>query len=176
MLLHAGVSAENIPGSEAYPWYAVKVRTRSEPVATVALRNRGYDAFSPCFREPSRTGDAMKWIEKTAFPGYLFCRFDTRYKAPVLSSPAVEYIVSIGGAPAIIPDEEIESIRRAVEAGARPSAYLAVGQKVRVTHGPLKGVTGMLTAHATAQQLVISVHLLQRSVAVRVHRNQIAAL
>ena len=46
MLLHAGVSAENISRSEAHPWYALKVRTRSEPVATVALRNRGYDAFS----------------------------------------------------------------------------------------------------------------------------------
>ena len=177
MLLHAGVSAEDaLPRGRSYPWYALKVRTRSEPVATAALRNRGYDAFYPSFREASRPGDAAKFVKKAAFPGYLFCRFDNRCKTPVLSSPAVEYIVSAGGAPAIIPDEEIESVRRAVEAGARPSAYLAAGERVRVTHGPLKGLTGIVTIGGTAEQLILSVHLLQRSVAVRIDRNQVAAL
>src|SRR5438552_1126126 len=90
------VGTESTPRS-MLPWYALKVRTRSEPLAAAALRNRGYQTFSPTFRERRRCGNAMKLIEKAVFPGYIFCKFDTRWKVPILSSPAVEYIVSSGG-------------------------------------------------------------------------------
>jgi len=162
--------------SSAQPWYALKVRTRSEPIASQGLRYRGYDPFSPTYQERRRYCDRMKTVDNPVFPGYIFCRFDANRKLPVISSNAVEYIVGTSGVPAPIPEEQIAHIRRAVEAGALPAPYLEVGDRVRVQFGPLAGVEGVLVRDASRGRLVVSVDLLQRSVAVEIDEDQVEAI
>jgi transcription antitermination factor NusG len=162
--------------SPTLPWYAVKVHTRSEPVAVAALRNRGYDPFAPAIFERRRYSDRTAVVQNPVFPGYIFCRLDVQKKVPVLSSPAVEYIVSFAGHPAAVPDEEIDAVRRAVEAGARPWSYLNVGQRIRIEYGPLAGLEGVLERNGREHRIVVSVHLLQRSVSVEIDEVQIRAI
>jgi transcription termination/antitermination protein NusG len=159
--------------SDEFFWYALKVRTRSEFLALKALRNRGYEPFCPTYPERRRYSDRVKVIENVAFPGYLFCRFDPRKKLPVISSRAIEYIVGSGGIPEPIPDQQIADIRRALEAGGRPAPYFRAGQRVRVEYGALAGVEGVLARDASTGQLVVSIDLLQRSVAVYIDEHQV---
>jgi len=158
------------------PWYALKVRTRSEPVAVTVLRNRGHVPFAPTIAERRRYCDRMTVVQNPVFPGYVFCRLDVLKKVPVLSTPAVEYIVSFAGVPAMVPDEEIEAVRRALEAGARPRPYLAAGQRIRIEYGALSGLEGILERNAKEHRLVVSVHLLQRSVSVEIDEDQVQAI
>jgi transcription antitermination factor NusG len=159
--------------SDEFFWYALKVRTRSEFLAVKVLRNRGYEPFCPTYPERRRYSDRIKVIENVAFPGYLFCRFDPTKKLPVISSRAIEYIVGTRGVPAPIPDQQIADIRRALEAGARPAPYFRAGQRVRVEYGALAGVEGVLARDASTGQLVVSIDLLQRSVAVSIDEHQV---
>jgi transcription antitermination factor NusG len=152
----------------ALPWYALKVRTRSESLASTALQTRGYEPFVPTYRETKTYSDRIKTVETAAFPGYVFCRFDIRQKVSILSIPAVQYLVSFGGEPAIISDNCIEATRKAIVEGARPSPYLAAGQHIRITSGALAGISGILLRAARQSRIVVSVHLLQRSVAVEI--------
>jgi hypothetical protein len=46
--------------------------------------------------------------------------------------------------------------------------YLTVNQRVRIRGGSLDGVEGVLLAKNTDQSLVVSIDLIQRSVAIRV--------
>jgi transcription antitermination factor NusG len=115
----------------------------------------------------------MKVIKNVAFPGYLFCRFDPHKKIPVISSPAIEYIVGTRGMPEPIPDHQIASIRRALEAGARPAPYFRIGQRVRVEYGALAGIEGVLARDASTGRLIISIDLLQRSVALQIDEHQV---
>ena len=149
-------------------WHAIKVHTRSEPVAAIALRNKGYEPFAPTIEERRRYSDRMATVQIPIFPGYVFCRFDARRKLPIISCPAVEYIVNFGGVPAIVPEHEIEGVRRLVERGARPETYLSIGQRVRVEYGALAGVEGILERRGKEHRLVVSVHLLQRSVSLEI--------
>lgn len=158
------------------PWYAVKVRTRSEPIALVALKNRGYDPFAPTIAERRRYCDRMTVIQAPVFPGYVFCRLDAQNKVPVISSPAVEYIVSFAGQPATVPDEEIEAVRLVVQAGGRSRSYLSVGQRIRIEYGSLAGLEGVLERSGKENRIVVSVHLLQRSVSVEIDEDQIRAI
>jgi transcription antitermination factor NusG len=158
------------------PWYALKVRTRSEPVVVTALRNRGYDPFAPVIPERRRYCDRMTVVQTPVFPGYILCRLDAHKKVPVISTPGVEYIVSFAGAPAIVPEEEVEAVRRALEAGARPRPYLAVGQRVRIEYGSLAGLEGILLRQGNEHRLVVSVHLLQRSVSVEIDEDQVRSI
>ena len=159
-----------------FPWFALKVRTRSEPVAASALRTRGYDPFCPVYVERRRYCDRVKNVENPVFPGYLFCCFDPARKVPVISSPAVEYVVSSSGVLSEIPEQEIVNIRRTVEAGARPTSYFKAGQRVRVEYGSLAGVEGVLVREGTKHSLVVSVELLQRSVSLHINQDQITVL
>ena len=101
------------------------------------------------------------------FPGYLFCRFEACIRMPVLTTPGVYWIVSLGRAPAAIPDQEIEAIRQLIESGSNlePLTYVTVGQRVRIENGPLRGTEGIVIQLKTGRRITVSVSLLQRSVA-----------
>ncbi len=75
-------------------------------------------------------------------------------------------------------DEEIDAIRALVDSGfgAEPVPFLREGQRIRVTHGPLKSVEGTLVQKKSGWQLVISVELLQRSVSVEIEPAHVQAL
>lgn len=77
-------------------------------------------------------------------------------------------MVSFGGTPAPVSDGEIAAIRKAVQSGLEvgPWPYLHVGHRVRIEDGPLAGVEGILVEIKSRRKLVVSVTLLQRSVAV----------
>jgi len=158
------------------PWYAIKVRTGSEFQAVSGLEARGYDLFLPAFEERQRYSDRTKKVSKPAFPGYLFCRLDLRTKVMLLGTPSVSYVVSCAGVPLAVPDEEVDRIRKALGVGGKPVMYLTAGQPVRIVSGALKGVEGLLARVDGEERLTVSVHLLQRSVAVCVGPHQVVAL
>ena len=162
--------------AQSLPWYAIKVRTRSEPVALAALRNKGYDALAPAIAERRRYSDRMAIVQTPAFPGYIFCRLDARQKVPVLSCPAVDYIVGFGGVLATVPDEEIDGVCRLLDAGARPRPYLAAGQRIRIEYGSLAGLEGILERCGKQNRMVVSLQLLQRSVSLDIDEDQIRVL
>jgi transcription antitermination factor NusG len=155
------------------PWYALRVRSRGEELASIALRHRGYDPYYPARIERKRYCDRVKTVARAVMPGYLFCRFVLSKKVPVISAPGIDYILESSGIPAPIPDEDIENLRRAVEAGACATQYLRTGQKVVVKAGALKGVRGILARDADSEHLVVSVDLLGRSVSVQIDRDDV---
>jgi transcription antitermination factor NusG len=123
-----------------------------------------------------RYTNRSKKIEKAAFPGYIFCNFDLQDKVKILSSIGVSYIVGAGGVPVPVPESELSNTRRTIEAGGTPAPYLKVGQLVLVETGPLAGVEGVLMREAGRDRLVVSVHLLQRSIAINIARDDVRVI
>jgi len=79
---------------------------------------------------------------------------------------------------ATVPEAEIEAIERVLRAHVPvlPHAYLREGQRMRITQGPLAGVEGILVnTKPTKGMLVLSIDLLQRSVAVEVDCSVVVA-
>ena len=56
---------------------------------------------------------------------------------------------------------------------AKPWPYLKVGQRVRIEEGSLAGIEGLLIQERGKDRLIVSVHLLQRSVSVEIDRDSI---
>jgi transcription antitermination factor NusG len=156
-------------------WFAVKVNVRSERAAAEALRLRGFEEFSPVFTRARRYKDRVKLVEQAVFPGYVFCRCTLNQKRAVLSATAVKYLVSFGGLPAAIPEEEISAVRAVVNAGGWPLPFLATGDRVTVTGGPLAGVGGMIIRRGKSHEFVVSISLLQRSVALKIDERYLSA-
>ncbi len=151
-------------------WFALKVRTRAELTAGSLLQNRGFEVFCPTYIQRRQYSDRIKAVEAALFPGYLFCRMSWSNRLPVLSVPTVEYIVGFGNEPSPADPVEVEAIQALVRSGAlcSPHPFLRVGQRVRLHSGPLANVEGILIGDRGKHRLVISVELLQRSIATEV--------
>ena len=70
-----------------------------------------------------------------------------------------------------IPREQIENLQMAlrekIPCAVHP--FIRVGQRVRVRGGSLDGMEGILLRQGKDESLIVSVELLQRSVAIRVN-------
>ncbi len=84
--------------------------------------------------------------------------------------PGVVHVVGFGKTPVPIDESEITAIQAAVKSGlpSLPWPFLEIGHRVRIEHGPLCGLQGILLGFRGHQRLVLSVTLLQRSVAVQI--------
>jgi transcriptional antiterminator NusG len=169
------VGSDSLP--EQFPWYGIRTRSNHERVAATVLTGKGYEPYLPVYRVRRRRGDAVVESEHPLFPGYVFCRFDVKTRLPILTTTGVISVLGFGKEPVAIPDEEIEAVRAVLRSGlpAEPCAYLREGQRVRVTHGSLDGVEGILVKKKNQLRMVISVTMLQRSISVEIDGDRLAA-
>ena len=156
------------------PSYALRIQSRLGSVASTTLRGKGYEEFLPLYRSRRRWSDRIKEIQLPLFPGYLFYRFDVGDRLmPILTTPGVIGIVGAGKTPAPVDLDEIEAIRVILRSGlaAQPWPSLRVGSEVYIERGPLAGLEGIITNTDKVYRLIVSVSLLQRSVAVEIDRD-----
>ncbi len=76
---------------------------------------------------------------------------------------------------AIVPEQEIQSIQKAVGGSSRfePHPFLRCGMRVRVIRGALEGVEGILVRKKNLCKLILSVDMLAQSVAVEIHASDV---
>ncbi len=172
------------PGSEYHldyatptipKWYAVCVKHQHEKAVARTLAGLGLETFLPLYRSRRTWSDRIKILELPLFSGYVFARFAASERLVVLVAPGVRSIVSSGGRLAAVSEEEIASLQRMVSSGAplQPYPFLQVGQTVRIERGPLRGVKGILLQCKGSWRVVVSIEILQRSVAAEVDREDV---
>jgi transcriptional antiterminator NusG len=176
-LLGASPQAGSDLLAEQFPWYGIRTRSNHERVAATVLTGKGYEPYLPVYRLRRRRADAVVESEHPLFPGYVFCRFDVKTRLPILTTTGVISVLGFGKEPVAIPDEEIEAVKAVLRSGlpAEPCAYLREGQRVRVTHGSLDGMEGILVKKKNQLRMVISVSMLQRSISVEIDGDRLAA-
>src|SRR5580692_12369391 len=164
-------------GNQQWPWFAILARTGREKSATLLLENNGYECYLPTIKFTRQWSDRLKEIELPLFPGYLFCRMNPHNRLPVLITPGVIQIVGVGKTPIPVDEQEIAAIQRVGKSGisTMPWPYLQVGHVAQIEEGPLRGMTGIVIRIKSGLKLVLSVNLLQRSIAVEVDRSWIGA-
>jgi transcription antitermination factor NusG len=139
-------------------------------LAARSLAYKGFEVFLPVYTRLCQWSDRTKELSAPLFPGYVFLRGELERQIRILTTPGVLGLVGFGGVPAIIPEEEIEAVRQTIACRARvePYPFLKCGDWVRVKGGPLEGLEGILVRSKKQFRLVLSVQLLQKSVAVEV--------
>jgi transcription antitermination factor NusG len=154
------------------PWYAIQVRSGLEARSQQALERKGCEVYLPTYIDCKQYSDRVKKVAAPLFPGYLFGRIDIDYRLPILTTPGVLSIVGFGGVACPVDEAELEAVRAVTTSGvsAMPWPYLKTGDRVRVVYGTLSGAEGLLVRTRGEDRLVLSVHLLQRSISVEIDR------
>jgi transcription antitermination factor NusG len=155
-------------------WYALHTQSNCERLVHEQLAAKGFEAFLPKIALWSRRGGVRRLVEMPMFRGYLFLHHAID-KASYVEVRKTRGLVRLLGEGwdrlAAIPEVEIDAIQRLMEMRlpALPHPYLREGARVRITRGPLADVEGILVRIKPNKGLVVlSLHLLQRSVAVEI--------
>ena len=172
------LAAADVPSPH---WHVLWTRSNCEQLVHQQLLSKGFDAFLPQ-ADRWRERGGFRYLSRTpVFPGYLFLHHAVD-KWTYLEVCKTRGIVKLLGDRwdrlAVVPDREVDAIRRAQACGLprMPHPYVADGYRVRVTRGPLTNVEGVL-AHSDRHHtlLVLSVELLRQSLAVQIDPADVVA-
>jgi len=167
---------ESIPDQQPAreKWHALWTRSNCEQLMHDALEAKGFEVFLPKVRVWSRRAGRRHLAPVPMFPGYLFLRRAMDKESYIEVSKTSGLVAILGerwDRLAVVPDPDIAAIQRALRANlpVLPHPFLAAGQRVRIARGPLTDVEGFFVRAEPAKGLlVISIDMLQRSVAVEV--------
>lgn len=157
-------------------WYAAYTSANHEKRVAEQLGVRQVEHFLPQYASVRRWKDRRVTLQMPLFPGYVFVRFVLRDRFQVLQIPGVVHLVSFGGHPAPLREEDIHAIQNCLSHGnqVEPHPYLQAGRRARVKSGPLQGLEGIILRRKNRTRFILSLDLIMRSVAVEIDEIDLA--
>ena len=147
--------------NDTHQWVALYTNSRSEKKTAQTIQNAGYEVYLPLQHIRRQWSDRWKSVEVPLFNSYIFAKIRAKDVAPIRNSAGVVCIVSWHGQPAIIPEGEINAIKRLMEAAAevhvRNNSQLKRGARVRIVEGPFVNMEGMLISDCEEGNFCVSI-------------------
>jgi transcription antitermination factor NusG len=145
---------------------------RHEKRVAAQFEEKGVCTFLPLLHQVHRWSDRRSKVAVPVFSCYAFVRMvqTMEERLKVVRTPGVLGFVGSERQGTPIPDEQIESLRKAIgeNVPCLPYPFISAGKRIRICGGALDGIEGIFMRQGEDQSLIVSVDLLQRSVAIRV--------
>lgn len=154
-------------------WRVFYTFPRAEKKCEERLINRHIEVFLPTFTAVRQWSDRRKKVVEPLFKNYIFARVDDAERLRVLQTDGIVRCVSFDGKPALVSEEEIQSIRTAlsfegdfavVDYVPRPN----VGSKVIVKEGPMRGLRGEVREHRGQTHLLVSILAIRQALRINI--------
>jgi transcription antitermination factor NusG len=166
------------------PWYVVHTRSRHEYKVNTRLIQKNLITFLPEMESWSKQKDRKKKILTPLFPGYVFAEvtnLDNETKLAILKTAGVVSILGKkeNSEPIPVPDKKIDAILRFVNTKTEifTIQFPREGDPARIIDGPFAGIEGTVVNRNVEKELfVVSIELLQRSVAIKLKGFQISKI
>jgi len=167
--------ADECKGDGTAAWHALYTRYQHEKLVQQILNEKGFETFLPLYQAAHRWKDRVKQVALPLFPSYVFIRGGLDRRLDIVTTTGFHSIVSEGDQAGVVTQSEIDAMRQLVETRLRvePHPFLKVGDRVLVKSGPLAGFEGILVRKKNQYRLILSVELLQQSVATEVDAYQV---
>lgn len=148
-------------------WYAVCTRPRFEKKTRVFLEREEIPNWLPLQRSQRQWSDRKRIIDAPVFNSYIFVHITENEFYRTLNTYGVSRFVYYNGKPAVVPDRDIDFLRRVFDEGyeveARPIAFQP-GMRVRITRGPFAGREGILVAEGNRQRFRVDLKQIGHSI------------
>jgi transcriptional antiterminator RfaH len=141
-------------------WVAACLLPQRETLALHCLKLGGFPTYLPRIRKRRIIRGRKVTVTPALFPGYLFVAIELQWHA-ARWAPGVAGLIMDGIAPARVPDQVIDEIRRRERRGLIDlPAWLRPGDRVRIEHGPFAGLDGMYDGQAPQERIFILLALM----------------
>ena len=155
--------------------FALYTRPRAEKKVHELLIKRGYESYCPLNKVRKRWSDRMKTVYQPLFRSYVFINTSEPEIPLVRRLPGIVSPVMIEGKPAVIPNGEIETIKRFLNDYERVEAVpvqISVNQNVTITGGAFLNAQGDVLA-VNGKQVKVLIKSLGYELIAWVERDQI---
>ena len=120
-------------------WYVVYTKPKWEKKVAEQLKNNGITCYCPLITQVRQWSDRKKKVEVPLFNSYVFVQLPEKERNMVFQSVGVVRYLFWLGKPAIVRDEEIETIKKWLDpAQANDVSLLSfqVGDAIQLESGP----------------------------------------
>lgn len=148
-------------------WYAVCTRPRFEKKTRVFLEREEIPNWLPLQRSQRQWSDRKKIVDAPVFNSYIFVHITENEFYRTLNTYGVSRFVYYNGKPAVVPDRDIDFLRRVFDEGyqveARPISF-QLGMRVRIVRGAFAGREGILVAEGNRQRFRVDLKQIGQSI------------
>jgi transcription antitermination factor NusG len=131
-----------------FNWYALYTKPRWEKKVAKLLEEHGYENYCPLNKVTKQWSDRKKVVLEPIFKSYVFVKVDEKEKWEIRNINGVLNFVYWLGKPAIIREEEIDTIRKFLnefsDVNVEQLNHLKVNATVRVKQGIMMNYQGLL--------------------------------
>ncbi|MBP9191590.1 MAG: UpxY family transcription antiterminator [Ignavibacteria bacterium] len=158
-------------------WYVLQTRPRKEILVVSQVELKNIEVFCPFIEKIQIWSDRKKKVKVPLFSGYVFVKatVEERKRAITDTIGALKYIF-FQKRPAIVKNEEIELIKKALEEPDRISIVdkkIKKGDLIKVTYGHFKGMKGIVNEFRGKYKLTVNLEELSYSVSIILNSNEI---
>lgn len=128
-------------------WYALYTRSKWEKKVSELLDAKQIENYCPVQRLERNWSDRKKIILEPLFKSYVLVRLAPKAHIPVLQTDGVIGFVTFQGKPAVIRDEEIDTVKQFLQDYEHIQVEridVNVNDEVTIIHGPLMQQTGQV--------------------------------
>ncbi len=170
----ATILAERSDGGR---WFAVQTKPRREKLALQHLGNQGFETYCPLYRTIRRIGRRSTSVLEPMFASYVFVHLGPARQEwrAINGTIGVNRIVSFGPQPASLPPGFVERLQGLAGENGEIGfdEELAVGERVRITGGPLDALYGTILSSDARKRVSVLLELLSGTVRVDIARSRL---
>jgi transcriptional antiterminator RfaH len=150
-------------------WFLLQTKSRQEGRAVENLERQGIHSFCPRINVEKISRGRRIVVDEALFPGYLFVCFDQQSVSAtsVRSTRGVSNFVSCAGAPVLVPQDLIDSLKQR-EAQQTQMAEIAgalkAGDSLEILEGPFRGLNAVFSQPDGDSRAVVLINLLNQKV------------
>lgn len=153
--------------SQKKSWYVFYTKSRFEKKIDSALIEKGIESFLPLITVVKRWSDRKKKVEEPLFKSYIFAYANEKERLEVLQTQGVVKCIMFNGRIAIVPDFQIEGIKRLLEHKAESlvvGEWFDKGDIIKVISGPLEGMEGIVEMKSDGNWVIFNIESIGKSI------------
>lgn len=123
------------------------------------MQEQGFKSYLPLVKTLRQWSDRKKKVEVPLIASYIFVCVNYKEQYEILNTPGAVAFVKFEGKAAIIPEQQINAMRTAVDNELEielEKRNLKPGEKVKVIAGPMKGAEGEFVGEAHKRNFIIN--------------------
>lgn len=157
-------------------WYLVFCKPRQERRAQVNLTRQGYSTYLPKMLNRRRRRGQWVDVVEAMFPRYLFIHLDDLADnwGPIRSTFGVTRMVRFRDKIPAVPEALVAGLlARETDQGYHlgPVSEPKMGARMRILHGPMAGLEGILAARSGSERVRILLNMLGQEVQVQIDKH-----
>jgi transcription antitermination factor NusG len=148
-------------------WFVAHTRPRCEKKLLQFCQREGMAAQLPCYRSARKYRGKVAVFQKPLFPGYVFLQMPKEKRSRILQSDHLANLLEVADQELFA--RQLADVMRALETDLEIQLAPTIGEgmRVKVKHGPLRGVEGWVEKRHGTSIVLIRLDFIGQAAAVK---------